>query len=48
LIDVEFFAGGDPDLPLHEIQPGDQFTDGMLDLNPCVDFDEIKVVLGVD
>jgi len=33
-------AVGDPELRVHEIDPGDGFGDGVLDLQPCVGFDE--------
>ena len=41
-------AGGDPDLLLDQVDPGDHLGDGVLDLDPGVDLDEVEVVVGVD
>jgi len=44
----ETMASSDGDLELDEIEAGDLFGDGMLDLEAGVDLKEIKIVLGVD
>ena len=41
-------AGGDGDLEFDEIEAGDLFGDGMLDLETGVDFEKIEIELGVD
>ncbi len=38
----ERFAGGDTQLQLDEVQPGDRLGDGMLDLQPRIHFHEIE------
>src|SRR5690606_28069061 len=45
---AEGFAGGDPDLLLDEVDSRDELGDGVLDLDPRVDLDEVEAVLGVD
>ena len=45
---LEPLAGGDADLLLDEVDAGHQLGDGVLDLNPRVDLNEIEVVLRVD
>ena len=40
--------GGDPDLLLDQVDAGDHLGDGVLDLDPGVDLDEVEVVVGVD
>src|SRR6266853_3137938 len=44
----EAVAGGDGDLKFDEIESGDLLGDGMLDLQPRVDFEEIEIEMGVD
>src|SRR5262249_39487088 len=34
---------GNLDLQLHEVHAGDHFGNRMLDLQPCIDFDEVKL-----
>jgi len=41
-------AGGDGDLQLHQIEPRDLLRDGMLDLKTRVDFQKIKIEMGID
>ena len=41
-------AGGDPDLLLDQVDAGDHLGDGVLDLDPRVDLDEVEPVLGID
>ena len=41
-------AGGDGDLEFDEIEAGDLFGDGMLDLQACVHFQKIEIEIGVD
>ena len=48
LAEREGLAGGDPDLLLDEVDAGDHLGDGVLDLDPGVDLDEVEVVVGVD
>src|SRR5712672_579773 len=44
----EAVAGGDGDLKFDEIESDDLLGDGMLDLQACVDFEEIEIEMGVD
>ena len=44
----EGLAGGDPDLLLDQVDPRDHLGDGVLDLDPGVDLDEVEIVVGVD
>src|SRR5882762_10196014 len=44
----EAVAGGDGDLKFDEIESGDLLGDGMLDLQPRVDFEEIEIEISVD
>src|SRR5260370_12701640 len=47
LLEGQRLAGGDPQLPLHEIETGNRLGDGMLDLKARVHFHEIEgVALG--
>src|SRR6185369_9805285 len=48
LREAERFARRDPDLGGHEIEPGQDLGDGVLDLDPAVDLDEEEVADGVD
>ena len=48
LFEGKFLVGSDEDLRLDEIDTGDHFGDRMFDLDPRVDFDEVKIVLLVD
>ena len=49
LRDGQRLAGGDPQLPLDEVQPGDQLGDRVLDLQPGVHLHEVELVrLGAD
>src|SRR5262249_7127577 len=41
-------ARRDPDLPLDQVQTGDQLGDGVLDLDTRIDLDEVEVLLVVD
>ena len=41
-------AGGNPDLLLDQVDAGDHLGDGVLDLDPRVDLDEVEPVLGID
>ncbi len=41
-------AFGDADLLSHKIDPGDHFRHRMLDLQPGVHLDKIKLVIGID
>ena len=41
-------ASGDGDLEFDEVEAGDLLGDGMLDLQPGVDFEEIEIEVGVD
>src|SRR6185503_3733169 len=41
-------AARDPDLLAHQIEPGGQLGDRMLDLEPGVDLEEVKRVGGID
>src|ERR1700676_1059168 len=41
-------AGGDGDLQLHQIEARDLLRDRMLDLQARVDFEKIKVEMGID
>src|SRR5258706_6409956 len=43
LVELEMRAVGDANLLSDEIEPGDQFGYRMLDLEPCVHFDEIEL-----
>ena len=40
----ELFAAGDPKLKFNEVEAGDQFGDGVLDLEACVHFHEPEAV----
>src|SRR5260370_27263987 len=44
----ETVTGGDGDLEFDEVEAGDLFSDGMLDLQARVDFQEIKIEMSVD
>src|SRR5690606_25559002 len=44
----EFFAGGNTNLLLHEIEAGDHFGDRVLDLDARVHFDEIELAIFVE
>ena len=48
LAERQRLAGGDPDLLLDQVDAGDHLGDGVLDLDPGVDLDEVEVVVGVD
>ena len=48
LAEREWFAGGDLDLLLDQVDAGDHLGDGVFDLDAGVDLDEIEVVVGVD
>jgi len=48
LVEIEFFAVRDADLLLDEVDSGDFFSHGMLDLNPRVHLDEIVVTFRID
>ncbi len=41
-------AGGDPDLEGHEVDAGEHLGDRVLDLDPAVDLDEVRVAGAVD
>src|SRR5215472_8643952 len=41
-------AGGDGDLEFYQVQAGDLFGDGMLDLKARVDFEKVEIEIGVD
>jgi len=40
----EFLTGSNANLGLDEVDAGDHLSDGVFDLDPRVDFDEIKIV----
>ena len=48
LLQPERLAGGDAQLQLDEIEPGDRLGDGMLDLQPRVHFHEIELAVAVE
>ena len=48
LSEGELLARSDSNLLLNQINAGDQFGNRVLDLNPSVDFDKVKVVVFVD
>ena len=48
LIEIERQVGGHCDLCLDQIDPGDHFRNGMLDLNPGIDFNEEEVVIFIN
>ena len=48
LLDREFLAGGNTNLLLDEVDAGNHFGNGMLDLNSGVHLDEVVVPLVVD
>ena len=48
LLPRQRFTGGDSDLSLDQIGVGDQFGDGVLDLDAGVDFDEVEIVVLID
>ena len=48
LAERQGLAGGDPDLLLDQVDAGDHLGDGVFDLDPGVDLDEVEVVVGVD
>ena len=39
---------GHAQLPFHQIQPSDSFSDGVFDLQPGVHFHEVKLTTGVE
>src|SRR5208282_1474767 len=45
LANAEFFAGGDPDLLLHDVNTGNHFGDWVLHLHSCIHFDEVELVI---
>jgi hypothetical protein len=45
LLSIEWCAGGDADLFLHQIKSGEHLGHGMLDLQPGVHFDEIEFAI---
>ena len=45
LLERQRLAGGDADLRLDQVDAGDHFGHGMLDLDAGVDFDEVEVVV---
>ena len=47
LIKGQGLAAGDAQLPFHQIKPGDQFRDRMLDLQAGVHLQEIKILMAV-
>src|SRR5688572_7109462 len=42
LLERQPLAGSDPNLPLHEIDPGDELGDRVLDLEPCIHLEEVE------
>jgi hypothetical protein len=44
LLQRQLFAERNAQLPFHQINAGDQFGHGMLDLQPCVHFDEEHIL----
>ena len=48
LSEGQFFAGGDEDLLLDQVDTRDKFRDGMFHLDTCVDFDEVEVEVFID
>ena len=48
LAEAERLAGRDPDLGRDEVDAGQHLGDGMLDLDPAVDLDEVEVAVAVD
>ncbi len=44
----QFFAGGDADLRLHDVDAGDEFGHRVFDLHPGVHFDEIELAVFVE
>ena len=47
-IDRERLARRDPDLLAHDVDAGDELRDRMLDLEPAVDLDEVRLALGAE
>ena len=43
---VQLLAGGDLQLLAHDVDPGHQLTDGMLDLEPRIQLDEVVRAVG--
>ena len=48
LADAEWLAGRDAQLHRHEVDAGQALGDGMLDLDPAVDLDEVEVAGAID
>ena len=44
----ERLTGGDPDLLADQVDAGDHLGDGVLDLDPGVDLDEVELILLID
>src|SRR5207249_12061633 len=45
LAQAQLLSRRDVKLLVHDVDPGDEFRDRMLDLDPCVHFDEVKLLI---